>query len=120
MTDDLIALEQRGWGALSGAAGDDTPAEFYGRILDEHVVMLLPGGLRLTDREEILASMSRAPWDGFELEDPQALALGPDGAVVVYGVVAERDGTPYSALVSSTYVRRADGWKLALHQQTPR
>ena len=119
MTDDLIALEQRGWQALSGA-GEDTAAQFYGRVLDDDVVMLLPGGVRLTDRDEILGSMSGAPWDAFELEDPQVLELGPDGAVVVYGVAAERDGSPYSALVSSTYVRRDDGWKLALHQQTPR
>ena len=120
MTDDLIALEERGWQALSGAADGESAEQFYGRILDANVAMLLPGGMRLTDRDEILRSMSGAPWDAFELEDPRVLELGPDGAVVVYGVVAERDASPYSALVSSTYVRRDDGWKLALHQQTPR
>jgi len=119
MTDDLIALEQQGWQALSGE-GDESAAQFYGRVLDDHVVMLLPGGMRLTDRDEILGSMSGAPWEAFELEDPQVVELGPAIGVVIYGVVAERDGSPYSALVSSTYVRRDDGWKLALHQQTPR
>lgn len=119
MTDELIALEQHGWQALSGE-GEETAAQFYGRVLDDDVVMLLPGSLRLTDRDEILGSMSGAPWDAFALEDPQALALGPDSAVVIYGVVAERGGSPYSALVSSTYVRRDDGWKLAVHQQTAR
>lgn len=118
MTDDLIALERDGWQALSGAGGESA-AQFYGRILDADVVMLLPGGLRLTDRDEILRLMSRAPWDGFELGDPRTLELGPDSAVVLYGVVAERGGSPYSALISSTYVRRDDGWKLVLHQQTP-
>lgn len=120
MTDDLLALEQRGWQALSGAAGEESAERFYDRVLANAVVMLLPGGMRLTDRDQILGSMSGAPWDAFELEDPQVLELGPDSAVVIYGVVAERDGSPYSALVSSTYVRRDDGWKLALHQQTPR
>jgi hypothetical protein len=44
-----------------------------------------------------------------------------DTAVVTYSVVAQREGTPeYSALMSSVYVRRATGWKLAFHQQTPR
>ena len=44
----------------------------------------------------------------------------PGTGVVTYAVVAERDGREYSALVSSVYVRRPDGWRLVLHQQTPR
>lgn len=44
-----------------------------------------------------------------------------DVAVVTYGGTASRDGSEqYSALFTSVFVRRADGWKLALHQQTPR
>jgi hypothetical protein len=116
--DELIALEVDGWRAL--ATDRATASEFYGRVLDDAVVMLLPGGMRLSDRDEILASMGGTPWSSFELEDPQVLALGDDGAAVLYGVVAMRDGAEYSALVSSAYVRRADGWRLALHQQTPR
>ena len=117
-TDELIALETDGWRALSADAA--TATEFYGRLLDEEVVMLLPGGMRLSDRDEILGSMGGPPWASFELEDPQVVALGSDGAIVLYGVVAVRDGAEYSALVSSAYVRRADGWRMALHQQTPR
>jgi hypothetical protein len=41
------------------------------------------------------------------------MQLTPDTGVVAYGAVAERDGSEYSALMSSTYVRRDDGWKLA-------
>ncbi|MDP1846302.1 MAG: nuclear transport factor 2 family protein [Solirubrobacteraceae bacterium] len=116
--DELVALETDGWRALSadGAAAQ----EFYGRVLDETVVMLLPGGLRLTDRAAILESMGGAPWASFALEDPQVLRLGEDGALVVYGVVAVRDGAEYSALVSSAYVRRDGAWRLVGHQQTPR
>ena len=36
------------------------------------------------------------------------------------GMRLVRDGATYSALVSSAYVRREGGWRLALHQQTPR
>jgi len=115
--DELIDLETEGWRALSG---DGTAGAFYGRVLDDAVVMLLPGGMRLDDRDAILASMSGAPWTSFVLEDPQVLTLGDDGAIVVYGVIAERDGAEYSALVSSAYVRRGGAWRLALHQQTPR
>jgi uncharacterized protein DUF4440 len=114
----LIALETQGWRALSvgGAAATD----FYDRVLDDAVTMLLPGALRLTDRHEILASMGGPPWTAFSLEAVEVVRLGEDGAVVVYGVVATRDGAQYSALVSSTYARRAGGWRLAVHQQTPR
>jgi len=116
--DDLIALETHGWRALSADAA--TAREFYERVLDDAVVMLLPGGMRLTERAAILDSMGGAPWTSFALEDPQVVALGADGAVVVYGVVAVRGGAEYSALVSSAYVRRETGWRLAAHQQTPR
>jgi hypothetical protein len=117
--DQLIDLEERGWQAL--ASDPRTASEFYEQVLDDRVVMLLPGGMRLTDRDTIVASVGGQPWTSYRLEDLQVLELGDDTAVVSYGVVAERDGWPsYSALMSSTYVRRDAGWKLAFHQQTPR
>jgi hypothetical protein len=39
---------------------------------------------------------------------------------VVYRVRAQHPGeAPYDAVISSTFVRDGDGWKLAFHQQTP-
>ena len=116
--DELIALENAGWEALSADAA--AAAAFYGRVLDDTVVMLLPGGWRLAERDAILQSMGGAPWTSFQLEDPQVVQLGADGAVVVYGVRAVRGGAEYSALVSSAYARRDGGWRLGFHQQTPR
>ena len=29
------------------------------------------------------------------------------------------DGEPYAAMVSSAYVKRDEGWKLAFHQHSP-
>jgi hypothetical protein len=117
--DELIDLEERGWRAL--ASDPRTASEFYEQVLDDDVVMLLPGGMRVTDRAAIVASMGGQPWDSYRLEDPQVLELDDATAVVSYGVVAQRDGSPpFSALMSSTYVRRDAGWKLAFHQQTPR
>jgi hypothetical protein len=82
--------------------------------------MLLPGGLQLDDRAVILDSMSGQPWSSYELEGVQSFQPTEDTAVVTYGVVAQRGEQEYSALVSSVYVHRADGWRLTFHQQTPR
>lgn len=118
-SNDLVALEERGWQALSSDGA--SAADFYDQVLDDTVVMLLPGGIALTDRDEIIHSMGGQPWASFALEDPQVHVTTSDTAVVHYGVVARRDNAPeYSALVSSLYVHRPDGWKLAFHQQTPR
>jgi hypothetical protein len=116
--DELIALERQGWEALS--SGGEVAQAFYDGILDADVLMLFPGGMVLDDRATIVGSMAGPPWSRHELEDVRVLALTPDAGVVAYSVVAERDGSEYSALISSTYVRRDDGWKLAFHQQTPR
>ena len=43
----------------------------------------------------------------------------PAVEVVAYDCTARRkDGAPYHALISSGYVKREGGWKLAFHQQT--
>lgn len=117
--DEVVDLEEQGWRALSTSG--EAAAAFYERVLDGSVLMLLPGGLVLHDRATVVRSMSGMPWTSFALEDVRVLRPTEQTAVVAYGVVAEREGSPeYSALVSSTYVRRPGGWRLALHQQTPR
>jgi hypothetical protein len=117
--EDLVALEESGWQALS--SGGAVAREFYDGVLDDEVVMLLPGGMRLDDRALMLDAMAGQPWASHMLEDPHVLPVTDHVAVVTYGVVAQREGAPtYSALISSTYVRRGDAWRLALHQQTPR
>ena len=80
-----------------------------------------PAGWSCATGRQIVDSMSGAAWSSFELEDLEVRALGDDAATVTYGAVAEREGAdPYSALMASTYVRRDDRWRLAVHQQTPR
>lgn len=117
--DELIDLEESGWRALSSTG--HAAAEFYERVLDDTVLMLLPGGVALDDRSVIVQSMSGQPWSSFQLEDIRVLYPTADVGIVAYGVVARREGSgEYSALISTSYVRRASGWKLTLHQQTPR
>ena len=116
--DELTELETRGWEALS-TDGESAHA-FYDGVLDADPVMVLPGGLVLDTRDEVLASMSGAPWSSFELEDLTARIVSDDLAVVTYRAIAERKRRgEYVALMSSVYVRRAGGWRLVLHQQTP-
>jgi len=114
----LLALERRRWWALSTEGG--AARGFYGALLRQDAVMLLPGGLRLEGRDAILASLDPPPWDWSRVVGVRVVELGREAAVVMYRVVAARAAgdDAYEALVSTTYVRD-DGWKLVVHQQTP-
>jgi hypothetical protein len=59
------------------------------------------------------------PWSRYEMKNPRVVPLGPDAGVVAYSVAALREGqAPFSAVLSSTFVRRDGEWKLAFHQQS--
>jgi hypothetical protein len=118
MTDsDVIDLERAAWQALS-TSGDAARA-FYREHLADEVLMLLPGGLVIDDRATALDSMSGQPWDTFELADERAIRLSDDTTTVSYRATARRHDTTYAALMTSTWVRTDEGWRMALHQQTP-
>ena len=115
---DPLELEERGWQAL--ATSGEAAAAFYRSVLDVEVAMLLPGGFMLDNRDDVIRSMSGPPWSDYHLDEVRTRSLTGDVSVVTYRAIAQRDGAQrYSALINSTYVRRADGWKLAVHQQTP-
>ncbi len=115
--DELRTLENDGWIALS--TGADAVRAFYGDVLDDDVVMLLPDGLSITGRDEAIEAMSGAPWDNFALDHVQVRRPTPDTGLVTYAAKAKRGDVDYSALVSSLYVRRGDRWSLVHHQHTP-
>ena len=83
-----LELEREGWQALS--AGADRALAFYQQVLDDPVLMLLPGGLVLDDRAGALKAMSGQPWSSYRLADEQVRVLSPDVVAVVYAVVARR------------------------------
>ena len=58
--DDLIALERSAWEALSSSG--DTAAEFYERVLADEVLMLLPGGMVIDSRDDVINAMRGEPW----------------------------------------------------------
>jgi len=115
--DDLLALERSAWEALSTSG--DAAAEFFERVLAEEVLMLLPGGMVIDRRDDVIDAMRGEPWTSFELSDERVLDLGSSSAVVAYEATARRGDDAYTALFNSTYVREGDSWRLALHQQTP-
>jgi hypothetical protein len=72
-------------------------------------------------REEVAAT-ARDPLRWKELETDERAFLQPtgDAALIAYEARAIRgNGERYRALVSTLYVRRGDGWKMAFHGQTP-
>ena len=117
MENELVELETAGWHALS--TGPEEATAFYAGVLAQEPVVMLTNGLRITDRDQIIGSMGGPPWSAFEIIEPQENYLGPDVGVLTYKVRADRDGTPYTALLSSVYAREGGEWKLALHQHTP-
>jgi hypothetical protein len=114
LAQELIQVERRGWEALCS----DDARGYYEEHLTDDAAMAFPFGVM--DREQVLAAMAAAqPWSRYEIKDPRVIALGPHCGVVVYSVTAQREGDePFSAVLSSTFVRRGDQWKLAFHQQS--
>lgn len=113
--EDLLELERAGWQALAEGRGD----AFYDEAMTEYGVMVVPVGI--LDKQQAVASLREVtPWESFEIADPRVIEVGSDVAVLVYTASAKRpdSATGYTALMTSTYVRRANGWSLALHQQT--
>jgi hypothetical protein len=114
----LLDLEQRGWQALSSGAAAAT--QFYAALLADHAVMIFPGGVRVSGKQQILDTMGGPPWRWFELEAEQVVPLSVHTYAVIYQAAAQREGSEvYRALISSVYVLVDGEWKLVLHQQSP-
>jgi hypothetical protein len=111
----LVSLEEQGWQALSQGTG----ADFYRRNLAGHALMVFPFGVLA--REQSIETMKAAPpWASFRIEDPRLVRLTDDSAILTYRATAQRTGQePYSALMTTVFVKQEGTWKTAFHQQTP-
>src|SRR3546814_10567053 len=87
-TEELLELERAAWKALS--TDGETAAAFYEEVLAPSVLMLLPGGRVIDDREAAIESMSGERWSSFELEDERVVSLTDQSAVVAYRASAAR------------------------------
>jgi hypothetical protein len=113
--DDLVALERAGWDALCSDRG----AEHYREHLAAGARMAFPFGV-LDRAQSLEAIAAAAPWARYAMDDARVVRLGADAAVVVYAVTAQRSGEPpFRGVLSSTFMRQGDAWRLAFHQQSP-
>jgi hypothetical protein len=110
--DEIVALERGFW----DAAGDG--AFYREHFLDEGRCVFSMGVL---DKDTtIKAVVQAAPWEDVALDATVLVELAPQVVALVYSARARREGQePYEARISSVYVHRDGGWRLAVHQQTP-
>lgn len=92
--------------------------------VDDEAILVFPQAEdmhRILSREDVAAS-ARTPdrWRDLNVSNKLLLAPGADTAVISYRAdVVRADGEPYTALISSAYARRPQGWKLVFHQHSP-
>jgi PAS domain-containing protein len=112
---DLFRIEEGFW--LAGR-------EHFLANLDERCILAFPQAAEMhgvRSREEVAATATTANrWRELQVTNRQHLQATQDVSIISYRADVKRaDGQPYSALISSAYVRRPDGWKLAFHQHSP-
>jgi hypothetical protein len=115
LEDDLSRIEEGFW-----LAGKDHFLEH----LDEACLLAFPqmGEMHgVHTREEVAATTTtQNRWRDLTMSNRLLLELPDNVAIISYRAdVTRADGAPYAALISSAYVRRAAGWKLAFHQHSP-
>lgn len=117
LLEDLLALEHDGWKSLT--RGDRT---FYSDLVTEATRVVFPDPVGVIDGGQMVAAIDAAnPWARYEIDQPQVVELGPQAAILIYHVTAQRPGQPeYHAWISSGYQRNDTGeWHFAFHQHTP-
>ena len=76
--------------------------------------------MAMTNADLAATAKNSGRWRDLSIDLKGMVEPGGDVVVLAYEAHAMREsGEPYAALVSSGYIRRADGWKLMFHCQTP-
>jgi hypothetical protein len=112
MKDELLAIERELW-----SGGPDS----YQRHVDEECLVAFTEMAGVSSRDAVAASVASGPrWRELTMDVQGLLAPTSDVAILTYRASAVRGRDErYTALASSAYVKRQDGWKLVFHQQTP-
>ncbi len=114
-TEQLLSLEKRLW--------TNDPAIYESTLVPEAALVFAETGLISRERAVDAIRQENAEqrrWAEVTFSDVHVSRLVDDAVLLHYRVRArwEHEDAPIVALASSVYVRRDDGWKLALHQQT--
>jgi ketosteroid isomerase-like protein len=115
LEDELYGIEEGFW--LSGK-------DHFLAHLDERCMLVFPQAGQMhgvLGREDIAATASTPNrWRDLRISNRKYLEIADDVSAISYRAdVLRADGEPYSALVSSVYAARDEGWKLVLHQHSP-
>ena len=108
---DLLKIEDNFW---TGGP------EAFRQHVDQQCLVAFSEMAGVMSREDIAKTAESGRWRDVSLNAKGLVNMSDTAAVITYECHAKRkDGEPYRALVSSGYVKRPGGWKLAFHQQTP-
>ncbi len=111
LENDLFAIEDSFW---TGGP------EAYQRHADRQCLVAFSEMAGVMSNEDIAKSAEKGRWHDVSVQRKGLARLSDSSAVITYECSAKRkNGQSYHALVSSGYAKRADGWKLAFHHQTP-
>lgn len=112
LKNELTRIERGFW------TGDE---DYFRAHLDDQCLLAFPQMAGTYSREEVAATASDPQrWKDVSTEEKGFLQPTGETALIDYEARATRaNGDPYHALVSTLYVRRGDGWKMAFHSHTP-
>jgi hypothetical protein len=110
--DELLGIERGFW---SGGA------DYYRQNLDDLCVTVFTEMAGTFKKNEIAGMITETDrWRDLKLDVKGCLEPAPGFGVLTYTVKATRkNNDPYTAAVTSAYVKRNGAWKMVLHQQTP-
>lgn len=110
LEEDLLAIETELW---TGGP------EAYGKHADDECLVVFAEMAGKMSREEIAKTAEKGRWKNVKMIEKGLSKLSDESVVITYECTATRqDGHPHHAFVSSGYVHRPGGWKIAFHQQT--
>ena len=91
--------------------------EAYRHHADDKVLVVFKELAGIMSRDDIAKSAEKGRWPDLSPTPKGLVRLSDTSAVLSYQCAATRkDGQPYHAIVSSGYIKRPDGWKLAFHR----
>ena len=119
LKNELVDLENQYWQAIK-----EKDVDAAMRLTDDECIVTGAQGVGRINRQALGDMLKNAPYTlhAFEVKDAQVVPLSDDVAIVAYQVHEELtvEGKPVKldAAEASTWVKRDDGWRCALHTES--